>query len=112
MKHWIAIGTLVLTSGCASTELYRWGSYEDVLYNAFTKPEATPVGAQLEMLKKDALEMRADGRRPFPGFHAHLGYLYMTAGMIAEAQNEFAIEKAAYPESSVLMDRFMKGRRQ
>jgi hypothetical protein len=58
--------------------------------------------------------MRADIQRaksknqPMPpGFYAHLGHQYLLIGKALQARNCFNEEKRAFPESAVLMNRFL-----
>jgi hypothetical protein len=42
-----------------------------------------------------------------PGFYAHLGSQYLQTGKALEARKYFTAEKKMFPESAVLMDRFL-----
>ena len=99
---------LPLLSGCASEPtLYSWGRYEDVLYDSYAKPGATPPERQIEILEADYQQARAANKPVPPGWHAQLGYLYYQTGKLDQARQEFETEKANFPESSVYMDRFL-----
>jgi hypothetical protein len=100
--------TLVL-SGCAgSKSIYYWGHYEENLYDMYIAPDNATVEAQVEEMEADFENARAAGKPLHPGFQAHLGFLYFQLGKFDLARRSFESEKAAFPESAVLMDRFIK----
>lgn len=99
---------VVLLTGCASTPaLYSWGHYEEVIYSSYTAPGKVSPEMQIEKLEQDYQKARATNKRMHPGFHAHLGYLYFQIGKLDQALQEFATEKAEFPESAVLIDRLV-----
>jgi len=102
-----------LLSGCATPTLYSWGHYEELVYASYAAPGKVSPEMQVEKLEQDYQKARAENKRMHPGFHAHLGYLYFQLGKIDQALQEFATEKAEFPESAVFMDRLianLKGR--
>jgi len=46
-----------------------------------------------------------------PGIHAHLGLLYFNAGSSAEGEQQFAQEKALFPESAQYLDFLLKSKK-
>lgn len=97
---------LFLLNACAHQEpLYTWGHYEEQLYSSYAEPGKLPPEAQVEQLEQDYQQARATNKRMHPGFHAQLGYLYVQLGKLDQARQQFATEKAEFPESAVLMDR-------
>jgi len=85
--------SFLFLAGCATQRsLYHWGSFPDVTY-AWLKgdPESGDVFGAME---EDVQRAISKGHDLPPGFQAHLGLLYMQAGM----------EKAAFPESTPFMD--------
>ncbi len=96
-----------LLSGCATPTLYSWGHYEELVYTSYAAPGKVSPEMQVEKLEQDYQEARATNKRMHPGFHAHLGYLYFQLGKVDQALQEFATEKAEFPESAVLMDRLI-----
>jgi len=96
-----------LLSGCATPTLYSWGHYEELVYTSYAAPRKVSPEMQVEKLEQDYQEARATNKRMHPGFHAHLGYLYFQLGKVDQALQEFATEKAEFPESAVLMDRLI-----
>jgi hypothetical protein len=87
--------------------LYAWGSYEELIYAANAKPGSLTPEAQADQLEKDRQAAEAAGKRLPPGWHAHLASLYAQAGRMDLAEQELLAEKAAFPESTTLMDRLL-----
>ena len=104
----IFLVTLLLT-GCqtAVRPLYYWGQYEGMLYQAYKNPGKAGPAEQVEKLKEDLAKSAAQNLQPNPGLHAQLGYALYQLGRTEEAQQEFAAEKALFPESSVFIDRML-----
>lgn len=107
MKFIIAIALLSVLSSCVSTPKYYWGEYENLIYTQYQEPGKATPEYQIERMQADM--QRAAGRhQPLPpGFYAHLGYQYLQIGKAGEARKYFAAEKRMFPESAVLMDRFL-----
>ena len=104
----LSVLSLVLVAGCASPSIYYWGDYEDLLYTSYVKPsEATPE-RQIKSLEADLQKAKGKGLAVPPGLHAHLGFLYYQTGNFGKAGEHFEIEKLRFPESSTLMDRFLR----
>jgi len=99
-----------LLTGCAvknaTPPLYQWDAYQPQVYEYF-KAETTPQ-QQIDALEKALQEIRANGNKPPPGFHAQLGMLYANVGNGGLAQQEFQAEEQAFPESSTYMDFLLK----
>ncbi|MEK7388245.1 MAG: DUF4810 domain-containing protein [Elusimicrobiota bacterium] len=93
--------------GCATPAHYAWGQYEDLVYDSYAKPGATPPEKQVEKLEEDYQKARSTNKPVPPGWHAHLGYLYFQLGKSDQARQEFETEKATFPESAVFMDRLL-----
>jgi hypothetical protein len=99
---------LVLLTGCATTPpLYWWGSYEPLIYSQYADPNEATTEHQIIKLEADIQKARAKNRALPPGFYAHLGTLYFQQGETELARRAFETEKAAFPESAVLMDRLL-----
>lgn len=96
-----------LLSGCATPTLYTWGHYEELVYVSYAAPGKVSPETQVEKLEQDYQKARATNKRMHPGFHAQLGYLYFQLGKADQALQEFATEKAEFPESAVFMDRLI-----
>lgn len=106
--HLLACVALLVAAGCATQPpLYTWGSYEELLYTAYTKPGEALPEQQVTQLEADYQKARADNRRMPPGWHAYLGYLYFSLGRLDQAMQQLQTEKAEYPESTVFVDRLL-----
>jgi hypothetical protein len=102
-----ALGSLVLLTGCAAPKIYSWGSYEPMVYTMYATPDNATADIQVIKLEEDIQKARSKNQKLPPGFYAHLGYLYFQQGKPELAKRAFETEKAAFPESAVLMDRMI-----
>jgi hypothetical protein len=91
-----------LCSGCAqqSTNLYHWGSYENIIYKSYERPGELSVQEQIEILNTDITKAQDKGKKVFPGLYAHLGYLHFSDGDEVAALQAFNMEQSLFPESS------------
>ena len=97
-----------LLVGCSTpTTIYSWGRYEDQVYALYAHPEKATPELQVILMEGDYERARAKNQRVPPGFHAHLGYLYVQLGKLDRARRELETEKAEFPESTVFMDRLL-----
>ncbi|MBI3898462.1 MAG: DUF4810 domain-containing protein [Gammaproteobacteria bacterium] len=104
----LAVVLLVSLAACTTRpSIYSWGGYENVVYNTYNDPGKTPPEAAIEQMERDYQRARAQNKPAHPGFHAQLGYLYYQVGKVDAARQEFATEKANFPESAVFMDRLI-----
>ena len=106
-NYLIVLFCIVCGTACRST-IYYWGSYEDNIYQAYTDPSEMTAQRQIEKMEADIEVARSKNKSLPPGFHAHLGYQYFLVGKVDLARSEFILEKKKYPESKVLMNRFIK----
>lgn len=99
------VAALLLLFGCATQPkpLYYWGDYQPQLYAYFQGDGQSPE-QQREALEKTAAKASAKGEALPPGFHAHLGLLYLRTGQPAQARTAFLAEEAEFPESKPYMD--------
>ncbi len=106
----LAIIAVLLISGCATQKplIYRWGEYEQLVYEMYAKPGKAEPGTQVAKLSEDVERTLAEGKRVPPGVHAHLGYMYHIQGDKGAAMNEFATEQELFPESAVFIDGILK----
>jgi hypothetical protein len=97
---------VVMLSGCAQTKepLYRWGAYENLVYEMYAKPGKAEPGVQIVKLTEDIEKAQAEGKRVPPGVHAHLGYMYYIQGNESAALQEFSTERELFPESARFVD--------
>ncbi|MEQ1664201.1 MAG: DUF4810 domain-containing protein [Bdellovibrionales bacterium] len=109
MIKYISILLLLSAAGCATqNELYYWGEYEDTIYNTYKNPGEMPIERQVEILEADFEKAKSKNKPVPPGWHAHLGLLYYDLGKLDQASREFQTEKANFPESNVMVSRFLK----
>lgn len=95
-----------LVTGCETPTVYYWGHYEQLVYVTYAKPGKATPESQVLVMQEDVQKAAAANKPLPPGFHAHLGHLYYQLGKSDLALQEFQKEKAQFPESAVLMDRF------
>lgn len=102
------LGTAFM-AGCAqkAAPLYYWGSYQPQVYEYF-KGDGKSYEEQIIALEADVQKARAAGSLLPPGYHAHLGLLYLKAGKDDQVKQQFETEKTQYPESSSFMDFLLK----
>lgn len=97
-----------LFAGCASDHsIYNWGRYESLMYSTYSEPGKLPPEQQISMILEDMQKGSAANKPSPPGLHAYLGSLYAQVGKTDDAKLQFVAEKAEFPESTVLMDRFL-----
>lgn len=104
-RVWAPFFALVLLSGCASQPtLYRWGDYDNQLYNHFKNTGS--VDEQIAALEK-TLATGNQAQNPGPGIYAHLGLLYAKQGREDLMRKSWEREKTLYPESAAYLDFLM-----
>jgi len=103
----LVLGCLSL-SACANTRtMYNWDGYEDQIYSSYSDPGKVPVEQQIENMEASSQRNTESATTTPPGFRAHLGFLYFQVGKLGLALHEFEGEKAAFPESTVFVDRMI-----
>jgi hypothetical protein len=102
----VVLGAALLAAGCAQKkpEIYRWGVYEELVYEMYAKPGSADPDMQVVKLGEDVTRTEAEGQRVPPGVHAHLGYMYYLSGNSEAAYREFSTEAELFPESTVFID--------
>ena len=94
-----------LAVGCApKPQLYRWGVYEDLVYDMYAKPGKADPGTQVAKLSEDISRAHAEGKRVPPGVHAHLGYMYYLLGNTEAAYHALVTERDLFPESATFIN--------
>lgn len=92
-----------LLGACAHQPMmYSWDSYQPAVY-AYLQGGEDPA-TQTQIMEKNIETARARNAALPPGFHAHLGLLYLQQGQGARAMEQIQSEKAAFPESASFMD--------
>ncbi len=97
----LAVAASLGMAGCASNRLYQWGDYEDNLYASYK--DATKAEALRLKLEAHIQAMEKGGQKVAPGLYAEVGTLYLQAGQRKAALGWYQRERAAWPESAVLM---------
>lgn len=100
------MGILIgLLSACASRQppLYNWETYQPQV-RAYFQDEGGDAEAQALAMEHNIETARAANQALPPGFHAHLGLLYLKIGKDDHALEQIESEKAAFPESAPFMD--------
>lgn len=91
-------------AGCAEKTLYRWDEYQPQVADHF---KGGSPDAEIAVLEAGVQRAQATpggtGTLP-PGYRAQLGYLYGFTGKTDQMVQQFAAEKAAFPESAAYMD--------
>ena len=97
------ISAIALT-GCAGHQtLYAWNGYEPQVYAHF-KAQGKGPEEQIIALEEGAQKAAAKGAKLPPGYHAHLGLLYLNTGRTNQAVAALNQEKAQFPESTKYID--------
>ena len=102
----IGAGILVgLLTACAPRQplLYNWESYQPQVH-AYFQDEGGDTATQVQTMEHNIETARAANQALPPGFHAHLGLLYLKTGEDAGALEQIQSEKADFPESAPFMD--------
>ncbi|WP_051221562.1 DUF4810 domain-containing protein [Neptunomonas japonica] len=99
---------LVITGCATQKELYHWGSYEGLVRNMYVAPDKATATIQIDQLNLDIQKSESEGKNPPPGVYAHLGMMYASIDQADSAIDALQKEKAAYPESSVLIETLLR----
>lgn len=105
----ISLGAVLLGSLCATgcatraKPLYYWGEYQPQVYEYF-KGDGNSPEQQIAKLEETVQKARATDAMLPPGYHAHLGLLYMKTGKEDQVKQQFETEKTLFPESAPFMD--------
>lgn len=96
-------------AGCAQPPkpLYYWGNYQAQVYDHFRSDSKGPL-EQLRLLDEQAEKAKSAGLPLPPGYHAHLGLVYLQLGRSDDAKRALETERSAFPESAPYMDTLLK----
>jgi hypothetical protein len=95
-------------SGCAQQKtLYNWQSYQPAVYS-YLKDDGAEYATQAAAMEKNIETARSANQALPPGFHAHLGMLYLKMGNGDKAVEQLQSEKLAFPEGTPFMDFLMR----
>ncbi|HSI51992.1 MAG TPA: DUF4810 domain-containing protein [Ideonella sp.] len=109
MSQLIGALALMAMTGCAhqTAPLYAWGDFPRHQYDTLLNQGASP-GQQIQAMEKVSAKA-ASGRSALPpGFRAHLGMLYLSAGDADRAREAWEAEKRAFPESAPFLDTLLQ----
>lgn len=103
------LGSLLLT-GCANQPkpLYYWGDYQPQVYEYFKGAEGKGQEEQIAALEETLQKARATDAALPPGYHAHLGLLYLKTGKLDQVKQQLETERSNFPESAAYMDFLLK----
>lgn len=91
-------------AGCAGPKpLYSWNGYQQQVYSHF-KNEGKSAEEQILALERGVQEAASSGAPLPPGYHAHLGLLYLNTGRTDQALAAWNQEKSLFPESTRYID--------
>ena len=104
-----AMLAVVLLTACATppAPLYQWGAFTQHTYDTLRGEGKSPI-EQVDLMLAHQQKVAAAGQKLPPGFHAHLGLLYLKLGRSDAAQASFEAEKLAFPESATYVDSLAK----
>lgn len=91
----------------APKPLYYWGSFPSTAYDTLRGDEKGPLD-QLRAMDEQAEKAKAAGLPLPPGFHAHLGLVYLKLGRQDDARRAWQTERERFPESATYIDSLMK----
>lgn len=98
-----ALPVMTLCACAGRPALYDWGAYQPAVYN-YLKQEETDYARDVAALETNMHRNRPPGQQLPPGFHAHLGMLYLKMGQSDQGMEQFVQEKRAFPEAAPFMD--------
>ena len=92
--------------GCAQNTLYRWGGYDQALYDHYKNPQKRDeFVARLSGIIQEA---EATGGKVPPGCYAEYGWALYEEGRASEAVTYFDKESKLWPESRPLMEKLIR----
>lgn len=105
IKGLAALCLLATLAGCAGPkQLYSWNGYQPHVYAHLKNDGKSSPEEQILDLEKGIQEASAKGAKVPPGYHAHLGLLYLNTGRTDQALASWNQEKALFPESAKYID--------
>jgi len=106
--RWLAAALIAGLSplGCAQNTMYRWGGYDDALYDHYKNPQKrAEFVARLSGIIQEA--EATNGKVP-PGCYAEYGWALYEEGRSADAVVYFEKESKRWPESRPLMEKLIR----
>ncbi|MCG8708532.1 DUF4810 domain-containing protein [Brenneria sp. 4F2] len=104
-KKIVLLVAATILASCASEPktIYHWERYQPTIYEYYQQDKVSPE-EQIASLQASMEKAKAKNKPVPPGLHAQLGLLYANTGRDGEARQQFAAEKAQFPESAPFMD--------
>ncbi len=100
---------VVLTACAQPTKpMYNWQTYQPSVY-AYLNDDGADYAAQTALLEQNIETARSAVQALPPGFHAHLGLLYLKLGNDDKAVEQLMSEKLSFPEASPFVDFLLRG---
>lgn len=101
----LATGVLLALTGCATQPkpLYQWQGYQKNV-DAYLRGDSLSPDAQTQLMEEDLKKIQAAGGNVPPGYHAHLGLLYLQQGKADQFAQQLDAEKTKFPESQTFVD--------
>lgn len=96
----------LMLNGCATTQRYEWGGYDQRLYSLYKNP--TSKDEFRTALVAHIGQIEQSGRVPPPGLYAEAGTLFLQGGDTSTALNYYRKESVAWAESRPLMETLIK----
>ncbi len=105
----LGVGVILLLVGCSSQPkpIYMWGKFPHQQYDTLLRA-GWSVGEQIQVLQAQMEKAKAKDSLLPPGFRAHLGMLYLSAGDVDAARNLWTAEKTIFPESALYINQLLK----
>jgi len=96
--------------GCVTPKppLYYYGTYPQTLYKSKKDPSPESVAKHQASIEDVIKVSKAKNLRVPPGIHCEYGYLLWQKGQKAEAETQFNLEVATYPESAAFVTLVLK----
>jgi hypothetical protein len=105
--------TVTIFSGCSkqSSSLYYWGNYQSQIHT-YLKDESKDLQNQISSLEEILNKATSQNKLVPPGYHAHLGLLYLDNSQIDKFHEQLNKEKELYPESKEFISFLLKSNNQ
>ena len=95
------LASLCTLAGCAGPKpLYSWNGYQPQVYAHLKNDGKSSAEEQIIELEKGIQQAAATGTQVPPGYHAHLGLLYLNTSRTDQALAAWQQEKSLFPESA------------
>lgn len=99
LRKSVGLISLLALSACTQTpkQMYNWDSYEQQAYNHM-RSDGSTYQEEILVLEENVQKAKSRDQALPPGFHAHLGMLYLKDSQDDRAIAEFEQEATRFPE--------------